>query len=128
MLENGMVMNVGQLYADADTIKMFKFAQRGVAVNDETLALEVIREVGIQGEYISTSHTFANFKSEQSDPDFMSRDTREDWFAKGAKSMHEVCMEKAREFLATKPQEILSPDIQEQVNAVIAKAEARWDR
>ena len=57
MLENGMVMNAGQLYADADAISMLRFAQRGLPINDETLALDVIREVGIQGDYLSTMHT-----------------------------------------------------------------------
>ncbi len=127
MLENGMVMNAGQLYADADAISMLRFAQRGLPINDETLALDVIREVGIQGEYLSTMHTFQNFKTEQSNPTFMNRDNRADWLAKGGQSMHGVCMKKAVEFLATEPKEIISSEIQEKVNAVISKAEAEWE-
>ena len=51
ILDSGIVMSLGQLVADADVIRMYRKAQEGIPVNDITMALDVIREVGIRGNF-----------------------------------------------------------------------------
>ncbi|KAF5034995.1 Glycine betaine methyltransferase [anaerobic digester metagenome] len=127
MLENGLVMDLGQLVADADIIDMVRVMQRGFPVTDENIALDVIREVGIKGEYLSHEHTFKNFRKEQSNPMFMNRDTWEDWLAAGGHDMYEVAWAKVEEILAQEPKEYVSPKVQERINAIIARCEAEWE-
>lgn len=127
MLENGMVMNLGQLVADADLINMLQFAQKGLAINDEKLALDVIREVGIKGEYLSCQHTFANFKTEQSVPFVFDRDNRDDWAAKGSPSAYDTGCAKAKEILAAEPKKCVSDEAAAKMRAIIEKAEAEWE-
>jgi len=40
----------------------------GIRVNDETLALEEIRRVGISGEFMSSPHTFQHFRGNIFEP------------------------------------------------------------
>ena len=126
MLENGMVMNLGQLVADADLINMLKFAQKGLTISDEKLALDVIREVGIKGEYLSCNHTFQNFKTEQSNPFIMNRDNRDEWLGKGAPSAYDTGCAKAREILMTGKKQYVTDEAAKAMSDIIAEAEAGW--
>lgn len=127
MLENGMVMNLGQLVADADLINMLQFAQRGLSIRDDKLAVDVIREIGIKGEYLSCQHTFANFKTEQSNPFIMNRDNREEWLSKGSPSAYDTGCAKAKEVLAAEPKKCISEEAAAKIKEIIAKAEAEWN-
>ncbi len=68
MLENGLIMSLGQLVADADFIRMFKMVTEGMPVNEESLALNVIHKVGVGGNYLSEKHTAKLYNSKQSNP------------------------------------------------------------
>ena len=126
MLENGMVMNLGQLVADADLINMLKFAQKGLSISDEKLAIDIIREIGIKGEYLSCNHTFQNFKTEQSNPFIMNRDSREEWLAKGAPSAYETGRIKAKGILAAKKQSFVTAEAAKAMEDIITAAETCW--
>lgn len=126
MLDSGLIMDPALLVADADIINMLKCAQGGVPVNDEALCLDVIREVGIKGEYLSNMHTFQNFKTEQSCPKTMVRDSRDDWAMDGKRNMYDRSMEKAKAILAAEPKEIIPASVQEEANAFIAKCTKEW--
>ena len=63
MLESGITMSLGQVVADADFVRMIKEVLRGIPVNEETLALDVIHGVGIKGQYLGEKHTFSLFKN-----------------------------------------------------------------
>ncbi|MBN2285873.1 MAG: trimethylamine methyltransferase family protein [Tissierellales bacterium] len=47
----------------SEIIDQLRSYNKGVEVNDETLALNVIQEVGFGGHYLQHNHTFSNFKS-----------------------------------------------------------------
>lgn len=126
MLDSGLIMDPALLVADADIINMLKWSQKGMAVNDETLCLDVIREVGIKGEYLSNMHTFQNFKTDQSCPKTMVRDSRDDWEADGKRNMYDRSLEKARAILAAEPKEIVPASIQKEVNNFIEDCTKEW--
>lgn len=126
MLDSGLIMDPALLVADADIINMLKYAQKGMPVNDETLCIDTIREVGIKGEYLSNMHTFQHFKTEQSCPQTMVRDSRDDWAADGKHSMYDRSMEKAKEILAADLKEIIPAAVQDEANAFIKKCTEEW--
>ncbi len=49
---------------DTEIIGMARRFLRGVAVNEDTLAYDAIKEAGIGGEFMSSPHTFAHLRSE----------------------------------------------------------------
>ena len=52
MLELGMTFSLEQLVIDNDIITMIKKAMEGVEVNEETLAIDAIKYIGIGNDFI----------------------------------------------------------------------------
>jgi len=78
VLEQGLTMDYAKLIMDAEMIRMIQIALGGVVINDETLAMDVIHEVGPGGAYISHEHSLRNMRS-QSRANLFDRRSRDDW-------------------------------------------------
>ena len=78
VLEQGMTIDYAKLMLDAEMIRMIQNALRGVAVNDESLAMDVIHEVGPGGAYITHDHSLQAMRS-QSQSKLLDRRSRSDW-------------------------------------------------
>jgi trimethylamine--corrinoid protein Co-methyltransferase len=62
---------------------------RGIPVDDDMLALDVIREVGTSGDFLSHPHTLKHLMSTQWRPDLISRMGYEKWQSNGSTSLIE---------------------------------------
>ena len=56
-LANGTTFSLEQAYLDAELFKMTKSMLNGIRVNKETMAMDVIKHVGIGGDYMMEEHT-----------------------------------------------------------------------
>ncbi len=126
MLELGMTMDLGLLVADNEFVRMIRRMLDGVPVNDETLAVDIIREVGIGGEFVTHQHTFDNFKANQSQSLLIDRNTRGVWVEEGSKDMHTRCNDFAREILATHQPEPLADNVAKTLNDIVVEAEKEF--
>ena len=126
MVELGMTMDFGLLVADNEFVRMIRRMLDGVPVNDETLAVDVIREVGIGGEFVTHQHTFDHFKQNQSQSPLIDRNTRGVWKDAGGKDMHTRCNEFAREILATHQPEPLPDSVATTLREIISEAEKEF--
>ncbi|NLG49888.1 MAG: hypothetical protein GX552_07245 [Chloroflexi bacterium] len=79
---------------------MIKRILRGITVNDDTLALDVIQEVGHGGHFLATDHTARLFREELFFPNLFRRQPIEKWQERGSKSMAEVAHERVQAILA----------------------------
>jgi trimethylamine--corrinoid protein Co-methyltransferase len=61
-LENAVTFSPVQLVIDAAFADGVRASLRGIEVNDETLGLDAIREVGIGGNFFGHDHTAAHFR------------------------------------------------------------------
>ena len=52
MIEMGMTIDFGQLVMDNEFARMIKFVCKGIPVNDEMLAADVIHEIGIGKDFL----------------------------------------------------------------------------
>jgi trimethylamine--corrinoid protein Co-methyltransferase len=86
-IDNGMACSTAQLVLGNESIGMAKRFIRGIEVNRESLALEVIEKVGPGGHYLDQDHTYDHFKSELWMPDLMARSAYDEWENQGAKDM-----------------------------------------
>ena len=57
-----------QAVMDDEIVRMVRKYLAGIRVNDETLAREEIRRVGIAGEFMSSPHTFQHFRGSIFEP------------------------------------------------------------
>ena len=81
VLEQGLTMDYAKLIMDAEMIRMIQTATRGVTISDETLAFDVIHEVGPGGAYIAHDHTFQSMRG-QSRSELFDRRSRGNWIKK----------------------------------------------
>ncbi len=123
MLEGGLTWDYAMLVMQNEMVKQILQCVQGIPVNDEEMALEVIKQVGPGGEFISHEHTFKNFRK-LSAPVIMDRRNRDGWKAAGGKDIVQTSYEKAREILETFKPEPLPENIQKQLKEIVKEAEA----
>lgn len=63
-LEGGLTASFEKFIIDAENLAMFYHFLDGFAINEETLALDMIAEVGPGGHHFGTPHTQARFSTE----------------------------------------------------------------
>jgi len=122
MLESGITFDFGQLVLDAEFARMIKHTVKGIAVDDETLAVDVIREVGASGNFLVQKHTMKHMRS-QSQPEFIDRSMREAWERKGSLQAHEKAMQKVKHILETHKPEPLPRDVPDKIRAIVVETE-----
>lgn len=100
-LEGGMTFSPVQLAIDNEIIGYIKRALRGFDVTDETLALDVIKEVGIGGNFLTHEHTAMNYRKEFYLTDLLERLQWSSWEKQEIKGMEEKAREKVKKILAS---------------------------
>jgi trimethylamine--corrinoid protein Co-methyltransferase len=122
MIESGITFDYGQLVMDNEFAAMIKHALNGIPVNDETLSVDIIHEVGPFKDFISHQSTFDYMKS-GSQPMLMDRRVRDNWAARGGKDMYEKAWEKARDLLKNYEPPQLPSATRSELRAIINETE-----
>lgn len=112
-MDSAMICSVEQLILGDEIIGMTRRFLRGLEINAETLARDVICKVGPGGNYLQEMHTLHNFRKELWRPDIFTRQTYNAWQGKGAKAADKRIQEKIRELVETHqptplPQKVLA--------------------
>lgn len=100
-----------KLVIDNEVLGMMRRLDQGVVVNEETLAYDVIEEVGPKGVFLVEDHTLEHFRSEFYRPTLSDRNTFEQWTANGAEPIEKVANRKWKELLASYEEPALPADI-----------------
>lgn len=122
MIESGMTFDFGQMVMDAEFVRMIKFAVGGIPVNDETLSVDLIKEVGPFKDFLAHDNTYKHMRM-YPQPNLMDRRMRLDWQASGSMDMHAKAMEMARTILKTHKPEPLSNSVLGELRAIVQGAE-----
>lgn len=126
MLELGQTFSVEQLVIDNDIIAMERKAMEGVVVNDETLAVPVIKEVGVGNDFIGHPTTLANIEL-ASDPLVFNRDMIGDWRAQGSKSAVDVAHDIVVDVMKNYKVEPISDEVLAKFKEIVKKADAEFN-
>ncbi|MEA1964073.1 MAG: trimethylamine methyltransferase family protein [Candidatus Aerophobetes bacterium] len=112
-----------QSILDDDIAGMIGRFIEGVEVSDETLAIDLIEEVGpIPGFYLNKEHTRKWWKKEQFVPKAADRLTYPEWMKKGKKSCLDYAKEKMDEILATHKPIPLTEDQDNEIERILEEA------
>ncbi len=122
MLEMGQSFSFTQLVLDAEIAKMVRRAVRGIEVNDDTLAVEEIKDVGPGGNFLTQQHTLDYMHTEQARADIFDRQMRENWEKSGSTIAREHAEERAREILGSHEPEPLDEDVAEKLEQIVESA------
>ena len=123
-LESGLTFDYAKLIMDCEQISRIQHLLKGIAVNEETLALEIIKEVGPGGEFMTHSHTYNNMRS-ISMSDLFDRRDRSSWTEKTAgRDLTERAYERALEIISGHEPPPLPQGAAETMRAIIQEYEA----
>jgi len=95
-LESELTFSPAQAVIDDEIIAYVKRYLQGVTVNDETLAVDLIKQVGISGSFLEQPHTANHFRTELFMPKLLFRQPREEWESQGSKDLAERAEERAQ--------------------------------
>ena len=123
-LDSGTCNSLEQLVICDELISYVKRFMQVGEVNEETLALDVIDEVGPHGDFLGTKHTMRHFKEDWY-PELFDRKNVEEWTAAGSKTLRQRARERVDEILENHEPEPLPADVQEKVDAVVDRAMAK---
>jgi trimethylamine--corrinoid protein Co-methyltransferase len=114
-LESSMTASHPLLVLDDALCGMALRLARGIEVNDETLALDLIKEVGWQDQYLDKVHTAEHCRQEYFFSKLLRRDTRETWAKKGSKTALDLATERVREILEKHEPRQLDPAMEKEL-------------
>ena len=123
MIEMGMTIDYGQMVMDNEFARMIKYLVQGIPVNDETLAVDVIKEIGVGKDFLSHGSTYQHMRT-QSQPKLIDRRMREDWQAAGATDIYQRALEEARYILENHKPDPLPDDVLAAIRSIVEEAEA----
>lgn len=119
MMEFALTACYEKYVVDNEILGMVMRAVQGIEVNEETLAFDLIKEVGPGGNFVTAQHTRRFMRDQHYQPSLSNRDSREDWEAEGGKTTWERAAEKVKH-LTAKDGYSLPTDIRRQVLSEIA--------
>ena len=82
-LEGGLTVGYEKMIIDMENLGMFQHFFQEVEISDDTLALDMIKEIGPGGHHLGTPHTQARFRTEYYTPVLADRQNYESWQLSG---------------------------------------------
>lgn len=122
-LGQGLLGNPAAIVMCDEIISYVKRVIRGFDMSREKMALDVIREVGPGGNFLTVMHTKTHFQQELWQPKFLNRDSPRAWAEKGGKTYQEVVTQKALDILETHQPVPLPEDVLRKINEIAKEAE-----
>lgn len=122
-LESGLTFSFAQLAICDQMANWVKAFFSPVEVNDETLALNVITEVGPGGQYLKHKHTRAHFR-EHWYPDLFERGNYTDWAQKGSQTLGERAATRVQKILDEHHPQPLPDAVRARLRQIVQQAAA----
>ncbi len=120
-LEGGLCASFEKFIIDIDMLQMMRETLTPLRVDDDTLALDAIREAGHGGHFFSTAHTMANYTTAFYAPLVSDWSNYETWVETGAQTAFERANRIYRETL----QQYRPPEIDASIRAALEDYVAR---
>ena len=125
MMEQMLLASYEQAVIDNEILgAAFRIVQ-GVEVNRETIGLDVIKEVGIGGNYLAHDHTVRFMRPHTWFPKITNRDQWTPWMASGGKDMRQRANERARKILAEHHPKPLTDDQEREIERIALEAQKK---
>jgi len=122
-LESYLTISCEQVAIDNEIASMILHILDGVEVNEETLAMDVIRKVGPKHHFLAEKHTLKHV-SELFIPKLANRNTRAEWTRAGEKDIARVASDTAKRILEAHRPEPLEKDIREKLRKMAGQIAA----
>ena len=99
LMEFALTVCYEKFVIDNDILGMVMRAVEGIKVDDDSLAFDLIKQVGPGGNFVTAKHTRRFMRSEHYQPSVSDRNSREEWEARGGKTTWERAAERVNEIM-----------------------------
>jgi trimethylamine--corrinoid protein Co-methyltransferase len=124
-IDSGLTFDYAKLVMDHECICHIKKMLEGVRVDSESMALDLIHEIGPGGTFLMHRHTLERTRT-QSTAHIFDRDTRETWMdTDSGKDLTERSYAKALEIIESHQPPALPDSATETINSLLDEFEAR---
>lgn len=123
-IESGLTASCEMMVVCDEIIGFVRRLMHGIDITPETLALDVIDQVGPGGNYITAPHTLQNFRQVWY-PRVLDRHNYSGWMEAGQPTAIKTTREIARDVIAHHQPVPLPPATLETLNAIVAEADRR---
>jgi len=120
-LESGLTGSPAQLAVCNELVGWVRSALSPVEITEETLALDVIHEIGPDGQYLDSLHTLRHYRDRWY-PEVFDRFGHESWLAKGGKDLDRRASERVEALLEEHKPEPLSDTTRKRIQSVVDRA------
>jgi len=122
-IESGITVSYEQLVIDDEIFEMIFRAVRGIDIDEEKLAVDVIIKVAKESaNFLQQKHTLQHFQSEHFMPKLVSRAARSRWEKMGSKSIVEVAREKVKKILTEHQPPRIEEDAEKKLEEILKTA------
>lgn len=121
-LESALTGSLEMLVVQDEVVGMIKRVAQGMEVSEETLAIDLIDQLGPGGHFLDTDHTLRHFR-ENWYPTLMDRLDYSNWQDTGRKTLRERANEKVRSILENHRPPSLSDETRARIRGVVRRAE-----
>lgn len=123
-IDSGLNGSWSSLVMCDEIIGMIRQIGKGIQVDDETLALDILNEVGPGGEFVSHEHTYKHWR-EWFRPNLNDRSDYETWKNNGSKDFNDRLEAEVDRILDTHKPEPLDESVLQEMKKIIDLAEKR---
>jgi trimethylamine--corrinoid protein Co-methyltransferase len=125
-IESGVTFSAEMLVFCDEVISWIKSFVSGMPINEETLALELIDNLGLDGDFLPTQHTFRHFR-EQWSPTIFDRKVYPNWQKTGGYDAREKVHQKIDKILENHKGGLLPETARSEIKAVTKRARDEAD-
>jgi trimethylamine--corrinoid protein Co-methyltransferase len=122
-LESGLIGSYDMLVMSDEIISMVKHILKGIQVDEEHLALDVIDRVGPGGHFLADDHTYEHFRTDFWFPSLLDRQNWEDWQADGAKTLGDRVRSKAIDIIENYEPTPIPDGVEAALQSIIADSD-----
>jgi trimethylamine--corrinoid protein Co-methyltransferase len=123
-LDGGLTGSLSSLVMCDEIIGMIQQIGKGIQVTDESLALDILKEVGPGGEFLSHDHTYDHWK-EWFRPTIIDRSNFETWTENGSKNYTDRLEPEVDRILESHEPEPLDENIIQEMKKIINLADKK---
>jgi trimethylamine--corrinoid protein Co-methyltransferase len=127
-LEGGLVCSYEKLIIDVEGLAMMQSLFEPVEISTDTLALDMMREVGPGGHHFGTPHTLQRFESAFYRPFVADRLNIGQWTEQGSKDAAQRALRVWKELLANYEKPPIDPAVEESLKDYIDRRKANPDK
>jgi trimethylamine--corrinoid protein Co-methyltransferase len=121
ILESYNVMSYEKFIIDDEICGMVKRIRKGLDINPDSLALDIISQVGPGGHFLDQEHTLINFRKEFYRPNLSNRVTFDEWKNNGSLQAMEIANKKFKTIIENYEAPELPADIDKDLRKYIEK-------